>query len=261
MTNYNFLGFSGYNSARARLLSLANRQNKDVSIVAYYDFFHSTVFLLYSRSHKPMVNLGILNLLPDKGFVDCFFLPSEIINVRTNKDDTVSNQAVYYGTSSFPAIYWNLASWISRDRIQIGEKAGTMPQRISFILNSNEKSDYLKIPYYIYFYFPLLLILILTSFYGKPFCLSFFYYLGLFLLFDYKKSFFTVPFSWLTDILGKNFSSSETAIIAGGLVSLFILVGLLGLFSFINKKRRLQLTIWGKGLIFFFILLPLFLRF
>lgn len=261
MKNYNFLGFSGYKSAKEQLINLANRQIREVSIVSYYDFFHSAVFLLHSRSTNPLVNLGIMNVLPGKGFIDCFFLPSEIMKMRTNKDGIITDQAVYYGASPFPVLYGNLAGHISGEGTRIGEGTGKKPQPISFILSSNEKANYFKIPYYIYFYLPLLLILILISFYGKPFCLAFCYYLGLFLLFDYKKVFFTLPFSWLIDILGKNFSSSETALIPGGFVILFSIVSLIGLFSFINKKRRLQLTTWGKGLIFFFILLPLFVRF
>jgi hypothetical protein len=202
-----------------------------------------------------------MNVLPGKGFVDYFFHPTEILEVRSNE---TNRRAVYYGSSIFSPIYWKIASRLSSQGV--GENADTSAQQpISFIINRVEDADYLKIPYYVYFYFPLLLILILTAFYGKPFCITFFYYLGLFLLFDFRKVLFTIPFSWLINLLGLNISPTLAAVIAVGLAFLFILGGLSGVVYVINKRKEqmgnIQLTIWGKGLIVFFILLPLFLRF
>lgn len=262
LTNYKFLGLSDYETARERLTGLVNSQIREFTVVSYYDLFHSVVFLVHSRSKNPLVNVGIMNVLPGKGFVDYFFHPTEIIEVRSNE---ISRQAVYYGSSIFSPIYWNIASRLSGQGEGVGEKAGASAQPISFIINRVEDADYLKIPYYVYFYFPLLLILILTAFYGKPFCITFFYYLGLFLLFDFRKVLFTIPFSWLINLLGLNISPTMAAVIAVGLAILFILGGLSGIVYVINKRKEqmgnIQLTIWGKGLIVFFILLPLFLRF
>jgi hypothetical protein len=259
LANYRFLGLSDYETAQGRLTGLVNSQIREVTVVSYYDFFHSAVFLIHSRSKNPLVNVGIMNVLPGKGFVDYFFHPTEIIEVRTDK---VANRAVYYGSAVFPAIYWNIARRLSNEGV--GEKAGASAQPISFIVNRVEDADYLKIPYYVYFYFPLLLILILTSFYGKPFCISFFYYLGLFLLFDFRKALFTIPFSWLISLLGVNISPTVAAVISVGLAVLFFFGGLSGIIYVINKRKEnlgnIQLTIWGKGLIVLFILLPLFLR-
>lgn len=263
VSNYNFLGFTEYDVARERLNGLANQKIREITIVSYFDFVHPAVFLIHSRSRNPLVNMGILNLLPGKGFSDCLFFTSEIIQVRANQDDKTDNQAVYYGSSLFPGLYWHLARRISG--AGVGDQAGSSSQPISFLLNSIEKADYLKIPYYIYFYFPLLLMLILISFYGKAFCISFFYYLGLFLLFDFRKVLFTVPFSWLIDLFGMNISPAAAAIFAVVLTGIFTACGLSGLFYYIKERKEkfgiIQLTTWGIGLIFFFLLLPLFLRF
>ncbi|MCX6578658.1 MAG: hypothetical protein NT166_00570 [Candidatus Aminicenantes bacterium] len=260
LANYRFLGLSEYETARGRLTGLVNSQIREVTVVSYYDFFHPAVFLIHSRSKNPLVNVGIMNVLPGKGFVDYFFHPTEILEVRTDK---VANRAVYYGSAIFPAIYWNIARRLSNEGV--GEKAGASAQPLSFIVNRVEDADYLKIPYYVYFYLPLLLILILTAFYGKAFCISFFYYLGLFLLLDFKKALFTIPFSWLSSLLGVNISPTVAAVISVGLAVLFFFGGLSGIVYVINKRKEnlgnIQLTIWGKGLIVFFILLPLFLRF
>ncbi len=258
--NYRFLGLSDYETARGRLTGLVDSQIREFTVVSYYDFFHTAVFLIHSRSKNPLVNVGIMNVLPGKGFVDYFFHPTEILELRSNE---TKQQAVYYGSAIFPSLYWDIAERISGT--EVGEEAGAKSTPISFIINRVEDSDYLKIPYYVYFYLPLLLILILTAFYGKPFCISFFYYVGLFLLFDFRRVLFTIPFSWLINLLGLNISPTMAAVISVAWVILFFFGGLSGVVYVINKKREnfdnIQLTIWGKGLIVFFILLPLFLRF
>lgn len=260
LMNYRFLGLSDYETAQGKLTGLVNSQIREFTVVSYYDLFHPAVFLIHSRSKTPLVNVGIMNVLPGKGFVDYFFHPTEILEARSNE---TNRQAVYYGSAIFPAIYWNIARRLSGQ--EVGEEAGTKSRPISFIINPVEDADYLKIPYYVYFYFPLLLILILTAFYGKPFCISFFYYIGLLLLFDFRRVLFTIPFSWFINLLGLNISPTMAAVIAVAWAILFFFGGLSGIVYVINKRKEnlgtIQLTIWGKGLIVFFILLPLFLRF
>ncbi|MDQ1352025.1 MAG: hypothetical protein QG657_2331 [Acidobacteriota bacterium] len=259
-TNYRFLGLSDYETAQGKLNGLVNSQIREFTVVSYYDLFHSAVFLIHSRSKSPLVNVGIMSVLPGKGFFAYFFHPTEILEFRASESN---RQAIYYSSAIFSSIYWNIARRLSGQ--QVGEEAGDSAQPISFIINRVEDADYLKIPYYVYFYFPLLLILILTAFYGKPFCISFFYYLGLFLLFDFRRVLFTIPFSWLITLLGLNISPTMTAVISVGFAILFIIGGLSGVVYVINKRKEnlgnIQLTIWGKGLIVFFILLPVFLRF
>ncbi|MCU0289149.1 MAG: hypothetical protein MUF15_22490 [Acidobacteria bacterium] len=268
VTNYSFLGLSGYNVARDRLTGMINQKIREVTIVSYFDFIHPAVFLVHSRSRNALVNMGILNLLPGKGFIDCFFFPSEIIKVRATQDDRTNTEVIYYGASLFPQLYWSLARRIEKAATMadpVVQQTDSSSQSTSFLLNPIEKATYLKIPYYFHFYFPLLLILILTAFYGKAFCIAFFYYLELFLLFDFRKVMFTVPFSWFIDLTGMNISPTAATVLAAALTFVFTICAFAGI-SHINKKRKekfgfVQLTAWGKGLIFFFILLPWVIRF
>jgi hypothetical protein len=120
-----------------------------------------------------------------------------------------------------------------------------------------EKSEYLDIPYLVYFYLPLVLILVFSSFYSRAVFTSFFYYAGLFLLFDFKAVLFRVPFSWLTQL----FNIKDTSLVEGvGAVVVTVLFTLLGFFGLFNWKNRRDIF-KEKLMVFFFLLLPLFLRF
>ncbi|MCP5104737.1 MAG: hypothetical protein GY950_15235 [bacterium] len=248
--SFHFLGLSGNDTAQKKLQNMLDLQIREVTVVSYFDLFHPAVFLMHSRSKKPIVNVGIMSVYPEKGFTGVYFHPTEILETRRKE---TGSQAVYFGNSLFPALYKVLANRLSDN----GGGGG-----IAFIMPPIEDANYLKIPYYAAFFLPLMAILILAAYYGRIFYISFFYYLGLFLLFDFKKALFTVPFSWLIDLLGLNISPAISAIISAALVSIFVLGGFIGIFH--NRKQELgasPLTLWGKGLILFFLLLPIFLRF
>lgn len=256
--DYSFMGLSGYEAARKKLMNSVTLQRvREVTVTSYFDLLHPAIFLIHSRSSKPYVNLGRMSVYPDKGFTTLFFHPTEILETRRQK---TGRYAIYFGSSLFPALYKKLAGYISSNGI--GEGAKDKGEGISFIVKPIEETEYLKIPYYIYFYLSLLAILILSAHYGSIFYISFFYYLGLFLLFDFKKALFTIPFQWLINLLGVNISQTLAAVISAGIVTLFVIGGFIGIF---NSCRRDQvgynLTVWGKGLIFLFLLLPLSLRF
>ncbi len=256
--DYRFLGLSGYEAAQKKLMDAVTLQRvREVTVISYFNFLHPAIFLIHSRSSKPSVNLGRMSVYPDKGYTALFFHLSEILETRRKETGT---HAAYFGSSLFPVLYENLASYISSSRT--GERARSKGQGISFIIEPLEDTEYLKIPYYLYFYLSLLAILILSAHYGSTFYISFFYYLGLFLLFDFKKALFTIPFLWLINLLGVNISQTLAAVISAGIVTLFVIGGFIGIFS--SRKRDqlgYNLTAWGKGLIFFFLLLPLSLRF
>ncbi len=258
--DYSFLGLSGNEAARKKLVNLVTLQRvREVTVTSYFDFLHPAVFLIHSRSNKPYVNLGRMSVYPDKGFTALFFHPTEILETRRQK---TGRYATYFGSSLFPALYEKLAGYISSNGM--GEGAKDKGEGISFIVKPIEETEYLKIPYYFYFYLTLLAILILSAHYGSTFYISFFYYLGLFLLFDFKQVLFIVPFQWLINLLGNNISQTLAVIISASIVTLFVIGGFIGIFN--SRKRNkdqvgYNLTVWGKGLIFFFLLLPLSLRF
>lgn len=253
--NYTFLGLSNHADAGKKLDTELGLQIRPFTVVSYFDLLHPSVFLIHSRARNAVINTGIMMTYPSTGFTDIYFHPTEIVETRRKE---TGSQAVYYGSSLFPGIYHAIAG--SMTGSGIGE--GTPRRGLSFILNQLEDSDYLKIPYYAYFYLPLLTILILAAFYGRVFYISFFYYAGLFLLFDFKRVLFTIPFSWLIDIVGVDISPSVAAIGSAVLLTVFVIGGFAGIFT--NRKKiptEQVLTAWGKGLIILFLLLPLALRF
>lgn len=253
--NYKFLGLSNRTDARKELETAVGLQIRSFTVISYFDFFHPAVFLIHSRTRNAVINTGIMMTYPPKGFTDIVFHPTEILE---STHEETGSQAVYYGSSLFPGIYHAVAGSIAGSGI--GE--GTPHRGLSYILNQMEDSNYLKITYYAYFYLPLLTILILAAYYGRVFYIAFFYYVGLFLLFDFKRVLFTIPFSWLIDIFGIDISPSAAAIGSAVLVTLFVIGGFTGIFT--NRKKvstEQVLTPWGKGLILFYILLPLALRF
>lgn len=254
--DYRFLGFSNYENAKKKFMKTIAFHMKDVSIATYFDSFHPAVFLINNKSgKKTFVNLGHMIVFPEKGFTALFFHPSEILETRRKE---TGRQAHYYGYSLFSEIYKKLAGNISGT--EIGERV--RKQGISFILKPVKDSNYLKIPYYLHFYLSLLIILILAAYYGRIFYISFFYFLELFLFFDFKKTLFTVPFSWLINLLDIDISETTTAIISAILVTIFVIGGFLGIFNIRKEEsREYNLTAIGKGLIIFFLLLPFFLRF
>jgi hypothetical protein len=128
---------------------------------------------------------------------------------------------------------------------------------ISFIMKTMEKTGYLDIPYLIYFYLPLVLIFVFSSFYSRAVFTSFFFYTGLFLLFDFKTVLFRVPFSWLTQLFNIKDTTPVEGIGAVMVAVLFTLLGIYGLFNWKNRRDIFK----EKLIVLFFILLPIFLRF
>jgi succinate dehydrogenase hydrophobic anchor subunit len=250
--DYKFLGLSGYEAAREKLKNTLTLHAKK-TIISYFDLLHPAVFLIHCSETNTFVNLGITTVYLQPGTTAVSFYATEIIETKRNGEQT---GVVYYGSSLFPSLYEKLANYIS------GSGGGKEAPRISFVLKEIEDAAYLKIPYYLYFYLPLLVILTLGGRYGLTFYISFIYYLGLFLLFDFKKVLFTVPFSWLINLLGLKISPTTAAIVSAVVLIPFVF----GIFAGILHSRKQDplekvLTSWGKGFIVFFILLPLALRF
>lgn len=250
--SFTFLGLANVEKAQKKLSYFSQTSIQEKTIVSYYDLVHPAVFIINNRGAKSFVNIGMLNVYPEPGITTLSFYPSEIIKTKREK---IPATAFYFGHCLFPKLFGALATHISD---------GGAGKGISFIFNPVEDSKYLKIPYMIYFFLPLLIIILLGAHYPK-FIISFFYYVGLFLLFDFKRVFFSIPFSWLTNLLGLEVSHIVSAIISALMLIVFIVAGFAGIFY---KRRRdpldysgYYLTYWGKGLVIFFILLPLVLRF
>jgi hypothetical protein len=131
------------------------------------------------------------------------------------------------------------------------------PSPGSFVVKAQEQSPYLKIPYLIYFFLPLLLILVAIASTGEVMASAFFYYVEMFFLFDYKKLFAAIPLGWAFRALNIEISDFRLKLAAVLLALFFLACTVFGLWHW--KKR--EITNWQKRIILFFILLPWFLFF
>ncbi|UCH93672.1 MAG: hypothetical protein JSV88_25855 [Candidatus Aminicenantes bacterium] len=238
---YSFLHLSNYEKAKKRCLDLSQRQYPvtNVTVVSYFNFLQPAVFLVHTKAKFSAVDLGRVVVPLDPGLFTFRMYLSDVMEKQWDHHI----QRGYLGTSILLSI--------------ARKKKPTADKNISFIMKSMEKSTYLKIPYLVYFYLPLVLIFILASFYTPAVFTSFFYYPVLFLLFDFKNLLFTVPFNWLTQLLKIKDTSSIEGVAAVVVVVLFTLLGFIGL---VNWKKRRDIF-KEKLMVLFFILLPIFLRF
>ena len=241
--NYAFLGFSNYKSANQKRLQLAQKQpagtTAPTTVVSYFNLLHPGIFLIQNNERLSPVDLGKVIVTAEPGFSTFKLYLSDIIEKKENHN--------IYSTRFKTSILSKVL--FSKDQ--------TSRREISFLLKSPEKSKYLKIPYLVYFYIPLLMIIILSYSYTGAVLTSFFYYPILFLLFDFRDLFFTVPFQWLTQSLSIKVPGSLEDAAAVFVVFMFTLLGIIGLSKW--KKRR---DIFNERLmVLFFLFLPLFLRF
>lgn len=253
--NYHFLGLSSYEKAEKKCQYFSQVRPTGETIVSYFDPVHPVVFLVDKGDQRGFVNLGLMTVYPGPGLTAFIFYPADIVE---SKRKNSPGKAVYFGNSLFPGLFQTLAKYIAGS----GGRDQPPGSGISYIINPLEDSKYLKVPYMVYFYLPMVLIFILGVHYGGAFYISFFYYLGLFLLFDFRKVLFIIPFSWLIKLLGIEVSPLAAFITAALVLTLFAVLAFVG----ISYYRRLapaerRLGLWSKGLIFFFLLCPLFLRF
>ncbi|MCP4218697.1 MAG: hypothetical protein GY765_28955 [bacterium] len=251
--DYHFEGLAGYNAVMKKYFDPKRTPSKKPIIVAsYFDPAHQEAFIINNKGASIFVNLGKLTVYAKKGITSIHLYPTEIMEIWEPKQKAV---VMYYGSTLFPAIYHKFAEYTA-------ERDGGKVGKVSLIRNKVIETFYLQIPYYIYFYFPLISILVLISRYGGTFCIAFFYYLEIYLLFDYKMVIFSVPFSWLLKPLGLEISHQIIALIAILLVIIFVVLGFVGVFT--RRKDQpveMTFTVWAKGFLIFFLLLPFFLRF
>lgn len=252
--NYQFIGYSDLKAAREKMDKFERLNPKAMTIVSYFDIWHPAVFLIRNNGGAGFVHLGNMVFYPLPGFSALLIRPSEVIEMHRPKSPI---QAVYFGESLFPGIYERYASTIAGGVGESGKGAG-----MSFVVKPMKDSRYMKIPYYVYFYLPLLLILVLGNTYGNVFYISFFYYVELFLLYDFRRVLFTIPFSWLLNLMDLKPSQTVTTIIAIVIAFVFLVMSFIGLFSIRKKELHEKvINIWGKAFIFIFLMLPIVLRF
>jgi hypothetical protein len=240
LVKYSSLLLSSHERAKENCLELSQSYPAaNVIVVSYFNLFHPGVFLVHNKAKHSTVDLGRMVIPLGPGLFTFRIHLTDIIEKQWNQ--TVQWR---HFTSSIL-----LTFFIKEDR--------AANKNLSYILKSVENTTYLDIPYLIYFYLPLVLILILSSIYSPALFTSFFYYPGLFLLFDFKTVLFRVPFNWLTRL----FNIKDTTAVDGiGAVVVAVLFTLLGIYGLIKWKNRRDIF-KERLFVLFFILLPIFLRF
>jgi hypothetical protein len=240
--NYTFLDFSSYKRAEKECQEFAQKHpgDKTIHVASYFNLLHPCVFVIHNNNRNSFVDLGRIIVTAAPGLSTFTLYMSDFIEKSWNHKKAKR----HLGTSLLLSALLPLKK----------QDAGN---RITFILKPPEKLKYLDIPYHLYFYLPLVLILIFSHLYSRAVFLSFFYYLFLFLLFDFRAVLFTVPFNWvmeLFDLVPSGLMETWGAMVVA---LLFTLLGIIGIFSWKNKRNIFK----ERLIVLFFLLLPLFLRF
>jgi hypothetical protein len=246
--NYTFLNLSNHNAAQVHLRSKAQDKTKAEKklVVAYFNFLHPMILLVHNP-HKPLYSVDLGRVISPVGQGSHLFTLSLTDVIR--KTDSLKSRSQYFGSSLLGKMFMSTPEQVTTSK--------TSTQELSYTLKSLEKTTYLKIPYLIYFFIPLIIIIVLASFYSRAILTAYFYFPLLFLLFDFKVLFFRVPFSWfLKDRPDSFFMSLETGI-ALGIVLIFTALGFTGLLGWKQRRDKFKETLF----VLFFLFLPLILRF
>lgn len=239
---YSFLNFSGSTGAQKKMSEIRTRPPgnaaiKLIQVAAYFNFVHPAVFLVHNYGNKPgMVDLGQVIVIVPPGTSSYSVSLAGRINHEQGR-----------GFADFD--HGLLLKLLGLSKPGQGN--------ISVTIKSPEKTVAIFIPYLVYLLVPLIALLVLVNLFSTAVFSAFFYFPLMFLLFDYQILFCRVPLSWLIGVSEKHGFSSPETWISLLLAGLFTAIGVLGLSRW--KRRR---DVFKESLIFwFFLLLPLFLRF
>jgi hypothetical protein len=249
--HYTFLGFSTQKKAveECRDLSrrLALRYPGDiVTVAAYFNFLHPAIFEVLHKGKIALVDLGKTVVAVSGGQSSYTVCLSDFIQKRKEGKSYWG----HLGTS----FLLNMFTGVPADITVTTDKA---PEGLSFYAKTADNSTYLKIPYLTYFYLPLVLIIIMAFFNSPAVLTSFFYYVGLFLLFDFRRDLFSTPLKWLIDLLKLEIEGYTDLIGSLAVVALFVFLGVIGLMNW----KKIRAPFQERLTIMFFLILPIFLRF
>lgn len=246
---YTLLGFSPLHHeeiAAARRLPNAAPTGR---VFAFFDFFHPAVFMIWNNGGEgDFFDLGPVMVALPVGASCISFSPGSIFLLRHGQKTVARN----FGGSIFGAF------WVRSLNAKNGGSApgsGRLPG--SFIVKPAAGSASLRIPYLVYFYLPLALIVILIATMGPGLAAAFFYHAGMFFLFDFEKLLAGIPLDWLFGALGLELADPWIKVLAVGLALLFLAAAVYGLLRW--KGSELPPT--SRWIVLFFILLPFFLFF
>jgi len=246
---YTFLGFSLFNQKKIAAVRLLPNAAPAGRVFGFFDLFHPAVFLVWNNGPgEDFFDLGPVIIAVPAGASRVTFLPGSVFLLQQGGRAVARN----CGGSIFGGVW---AKWLNQKNS--GGKNGERGMPGSFVAKQEPVSASLHVPYLLYFYLPLALIVILMATYGTAMAAAFFYYAGMFFLFDFQKLFVTVPLSRLFVFLRVEPADSWTRVLAVALALIFLAAAVYGIWRWKNREMPAS----GKWIVWFFILLPLFLFF
>lgn len=246
---YTFLGFSPFHKQEIEAVQRLPNAAPAGRVFAFFDLLHPAVFMVWNNGMgEDFFDLGPLLVAVPTGASRVTLFPASIFLLRHGENTVARN----YGG----AILGNVWARALNEKIAGAEKGGR-PLPGSFIVKPAPGSSSQRIPYLVYFYLPLALIVIAIATCGMAMAAAFFYYAGMFFLFDFQRLFVTIPLAWLFNALGVELPDPWVKVLAVALALLFLAAAVFGLWRW--KDREMLPS--GKWIVWFFILLPLFLFF
>jgi hypothetical protein len=244
---YTFLGNSLFNRKEIAAAPLLPNAAPGGRVFGFYDLVHPAIFLVWNNGPgEDFFDLGPIMVALPAGSSRIAFLPGSVFYLLHEGGVSVK----YFGDAIIGRAWY--ASW----RRQLsGHGKPVDPLVGSFVVKSLAQSRYLKIPYLVYFFLPLVMIIAAIGISGPAMMTAFFYYVEMFFLFDYQNLFASVPLGWLSGILNIELTDFPAQFIAVLLAVVFLFCSVFGLWHW--KKR--EISSWQKWGVSFFILLPVFL--
>lgn len=246
--DYSFFGFSLFNQKEIAAIPFFKNSSRPTRVFGFFDFIRPAIFAIWNKNDMAFIDLGPVVVTVPAGFSRVSFLPGSVFVLEQGKKTTVR----YFGDSIIGRTWRGfLANRILERKSVETQTSG------SFVVKSLEDSRYLKIPFLIYFFLPLLLIGTAVILYGPGMLSACLYYVEMFFLFDYQNLFVKVPFGWILKLLNIEISEASTKLFAASLTIFFVACVLLGFWHW--KKH--SISNWQKKVLLFFALLPLVLFF
>jgi hypothetical protein len=245
---YSFFGFSLFNQKEIAAVRYFKNSSQPTRVFSFFDFFHPAIFAIWNKNETAFIDLGPIVTAVPTGFSRVSFFPGAVFFLQQGK----KIGSKYFG-DAIVGRTWH--SFLDKKVLSLKGDDAQIPG--SFVVKSLETSRYLKIPYLLYFFLPLLLIFAAVIRFGPGMLSAFLYYVEMFFLFDYQNLFVTVPFGWISKSVNLEISETATKFFAAALAIVFVVCAILGFWHW--KKR--EISAWQKIILLFFVLLPLVLYF
>ncbi len=233
---YSFLGFSSEAKAKEELEKTGGFGKNTLTVISYYDLSTPIGSIIENRRETPgMVDLGrfIVYSCPGRSVTKLF--PYGLL---------VQECSGKYYEKQY-------------ERFLLQRVLPARSGSLSFIEKPVSASPYLRWPHLLYFYAPLIMLLILTLRFGAGMLTGFIYFVEVFFLFDYYQALVDVPLFWVKNLTGGEFDAGGATMIAVGIAVFALLLCTAGLIQWKSLREYPSAKWW----ILFFFLLPFALRF